>query len=57
VDTESLNIVPAYWFDDEILYRKYLEARYVTVDRTEPVHHRAYGSWENVEPPEGPGQE
>ncbi|MAE66906.1 MAG: hypothetical protein CMJ18_21825 [Phycisphaeraceae bacterium] len=50
VDTDAFTIVPAYWFDDDVLYRKYLESRYVYVDRTEAVHQQVYQSWDRIEP-------
>ena len=35
VDSEGLGIYPAFWFDDDILYRKYVESRYSTILVTE----------------------
>ncbi len=49
-DSEGLSIYPEFWFDDVLLYKKYLEARYTLVDQLEAAHHRFYGSWRRAEP-------
>ncbi|MAE66510.1 MAG: hypothetical protein CMJ18_19755 [Phycisphaeraceae bacterium] len=51
-DSETLSIYPSFWFDDEVLYRKYLEGRYnLRVDMLEPTHQALYRSWRLIEPP------
>ena len=49
-DSEGLSIYPEFWFDDVLLHKKYLEARYTLVDKLEAAHHRFYGSWRRAEP-------
>lgn len=48
VDAEGLGIYPAFWFDDDILYRKYVESRYSTILRTEQTHGIEYRSWKRL---------
>src|SRR3990172_9164217 len=50
VDNEGLSLYPSYWFDDAILYQKYLEGRYAFVDLLEQAHQIAYGSWRRAAP-------
>jgi len=49
-DREGLSVYPAYWSDDGVLYQKYLEARYQTIDVLEPAHQHAYGGWRMIKP-------
>lgn len=50
VDSEGLGIYPAFWFDDDILYRKYIESRYATITVTEQAHGIEYRSWQKIDP-------
>ena len=48
-DSEGLSVIPAYWFDDDILYQKYVESRYCLTALATASHQHMYGSWRQAQ--------
>src|SRR5438034_7656036 len=44
--------LPEYWFDDGVLWAKYVESKYGLLADAEAALHRPVGSWRNVKPPQ-----
>src|SRR5947207_843517 len=52
VDRQQWDIIPRYWFDDAMLFRKYVEARYnETLPYANTVYKARYFTFEKVDPP------
>lgn len=55
MDGAELNLVPAFWHDDAVLYAKFLETKYnQDITSLTRVHGRAYFEFAAVEPPADP---
>lgn len=45
VDCQGLSVIPQYWYDNDLLYKKYVEARYCRTEVATASLQRPYGSW------------
>ncbi|MCX7014142.1 MAG: carbohydrate ABC transporter permease [Candidatus Sumerlaeota bacterium] len=51
-DSMDVRPYPEYWFDDLVLFQKYVESKYnVLIDRVEQAWGRPVGSWQAIQPP------
>jgi ABC-type glycerol-3-phosphate transport system permease component len=51
-DIDVIGPYPRYWFDDHVLFQKYVESKYnMAVRQTEDAWCRQIGSWRQIEPP------
>jgi len=51
-DSNSIAPYPRFWFDDRVLFRKYVESKHnVLIDLVEQTWGRPVGSWQAIEPP------
>jgi multiple sugar transport system permease protein len=58
MDQADLDVVPAFWFNTDVLYQKFLETKYnQDVDRLNSAHQTLYFSFRNAMPPQGFDQE
>ena len=57
VDLRELKVVPSFWYDDAMLYRKHVEGLFnESLDQMNIAYHEAVPSFEDVEPPAAPNR-
>ncbi|MAE64982.1 MAG: hypothetical protein CMJ18_11995 [Phycisphaeraceae bacterium] len=50
-DFYRITPIPRYLWDDDVLWQKYVEAKYGTIGQAETAYRRPIGSWRRLEPP------
>src|SRR5687767_12419662 len=50
-DFAWISPVPQYWFNDDVLWMKFIEQKYGNIAGVETAYHRPVGSWRKLRPP------
>ena len=51
-DFQSISPIPGYFFDDEVLWAKYIESKYRDIRNVEMALHKQLGHWRSIQLPE-----